>query len=124
MHYALKLYNFGEIIRRWIKVFYTDIKLKANKIRQSENVKGISICGNEVKLSQFVDDTNLICSDLKSVENAVSMVIDFCSISGLNLNKEKTKAMWLGEIANNRNAPLQLKWVNGPTRFLGVLFIL
>ena len=155
MHYALKLYNFGESIRRWIKVFYTDIEstvinngfstdwmkpsagvrqgcplspflfvltveFMANKIRQSENVKGISICGNEVKLSQFADDTNLICSDLKSVENAVSIVIDFGSISGLNLNKEKTKAMWLGESANNRNAPLQLKWVNGPTRFLGV----
>ena len=95
----------------------------ANKIRQSENVRGISICGNEVKLSQFADDTNLICSDLKSVENAVSIVVDFGSISGLSLNKEKTKAMWLGESANNRNAPLQSKWVNGPTRFLCVFFL-
>ena len=58
---------------------------------------------------------------LKSVENAVSIVINFGSISGLSLNKEKTKAMWLGESANNRNAPLQLKWVNGPTRFLHVI---
>ena len=95
----------------------------ANKIRQSEIVKGISICGNEVKLTQFADDTNLICVDLKSVENAVSAVIDFGSILGLSLNKEKTKAMWLGESAKNRNAPLQLKWVNGPTRFLGVFFL-
>ena len=159
MHYALKLYNFEESRRRWIKVFYTDIEstvinngfstdwikpsagvrqgcplspflfvltveFMANKIRQSENVRGISICGNEVKLSQFADDTNLICSDFKSVENAVSIVIDFGSISGLSLNKEKTKAMWLGESANNRNAPLQLKWVNGPTRFLGVFFLI
>ena len=42
----------------------------ANKIRQElhVHVKGIEILGNELKLSQYADDTNLFCANLTSVE--------------------------------------------------------
>ena len=43
-------------------------------------------------------------------------------ISGLRLNKEKTQSMWLGPWANKKVKPLGLKWVKGPTRFLGIYF--
>jgi len=62
----------------------------ANKIRQSTNVKGVCLFGNELKLSQFADDTNLICSDVvASADNALQILDDFGNISGLRLNKEK-----------------------------------
>ena len=137
IYYALETYNFGESLRRWIEVFYTDIEstvlnngfasnwikpsrgvrqgcplspflfiltaeLMSNKIRQSDSVKGVSLCGNEVKLSQFADDTNLFCADLLSVQTALQTLEEFGKISGLNLNKEKTKALWLGTWANKR----------------------
>ena len=38
------------------------------KIRSDPTVKGINLFGNELKLSQFADDTNLFCADLFSVE--------------------------------------------------------
>ena len=38
------------------------------------------------------------------------------------LNIKKTKAMWLGKWANNKDKPLHLKWVSGPTRILGIYF--
>ena len=38
------------------------------KICQSRAVKGILIFERKIKISQFADDTNLLCSDLKSVE--------------------------------------------------------
>ena len=41
-------------------------------------------------------------------------------MSGLTLNKKKTKAIWLGRSANNKDKPLGFKWVRVPTRFLGV----
>ena len=41
----------------------------STKIRQSNEVKGIQLYGNEIKLCQFADDTNLFCADLMSVEN-------------------------------------------------------
>ena len=101
-------------------LFVLTAELMSNKIRQSDTVKGVSLCGNEIKISQFADDTNLICADIPSVENALQILVDFGKISGLTLSKEKTKAMWLGRSANNKNKPLGFKWVSCPTRFLGV----
>ena len=54
----------------------------SNKIRQS--IKGVSLFGSEVKLSQFADDTTLICANTKSVENAFQIATDFGRISGLS----------------------------------------
>ena len=62
------------------------------KVRQSPDVKGISIFGQEIKLGQFADDTNFFCSDVTSVENALNIVNEFSRFSGLNLNLKGTKA--------------------------------
>lgn len=34
-------------------------ELMSNKIRESDGVKGVWLCGGEVKLGQFADDTGL-----------------------------------------------------------------
>ena len=49
----------------------------------------------EVKISQFADDTTLIMSDTNSPKFALQTVDNFGTISGLKLNK-KNKAMWIG----------------------------
>ena len=155
IQHALKLFNFGEGLRRWVTVFYSDIEsaalnngfatnwikpftgvrqgcplspylfiltaeLMSNKIRQSNEVKGIVMFNMEIKLSQFADDTNLLCSDITSVKNALTILESFGEVSGLKLNIEKTKAMWLGKLVNNKEKPLDLKWVKNPTRTLGI----
>ena len=63
--------------------FVLSAELIANKISQSHLVKGVFLFRNEIKLSQFADDTNLVCSDLLSVENALQILDDFGDISGL-----------------------------------------
>ena len=125
IHYALELY--GDSLRNWVKVFYTEIEsavinnglatnwfkptsgvrqgcplspylfiltteLMSTKIRQSNEVKGDQLYGNEIKLCQFADDTNLFCADLMSVENGLRIIKESGEISGLKLNIEKTKA--------------------------------
>ena len=92
----------------------------SNKIRQSNEVKGIVMFNMEIKLSQFADDTNLFCSDITSEKNALMILESFGEVSGLKLNIEKTKAMWLGKLVNNKEKPLDLKWVKNPTRTLGI----
>ena len=44
----------------------------------------------------------------------------FSEVSGLNLNIEKTKAMWLSKLVNNKEKPLDFKWTKNPTRTLGI----
>ena len=135
IQHSLKLFNFGDSLRRWVTVFYTDIEstvlnngfatswikpstgvrqgcplspylfiltaeLMSTKIRQSSEVKGLSLFDNEIKMSQFADDTNLFCADLTSVEKGLNIITAFGEISGLKLNIKKTKAMWLGKFAN------------------------
>ena len=51
--------------------------------------KGINLFGNELKLSQCADDTNLFCADLISVERASNLVNDFGRIARLRLNMKK-----------------------------------
>ena len=71
----------------------------ANKIRQDLHVKGIEILGNELKLSQYTDDTNLFCADLACVEKALEIVGSFGTLAGLKLNrKKKNKNDLLGKM--------------------------
>ena len=101
-------------------LFILTTEILSNKIRQNSIIKGIRIFGSEIKLSQFADDTNLFCADVASAEQALKTMSAFGNFSGLVLNVEKTKAFWLGKWLNNRNRPLGMKWMNTPTKLLGI----
>ena len=71
----------------------------ANRIRQDLHVKGIGILGNELKLSQYTDDTNLFFADLASVETGLEIVHSFGTLAGLKLNrKKKNKSDLVGKM--------------------------
>ena len=103
-------------------LFILSSEILSNKIRQDPNIKGIKIYENEIRLSQFADDTTLFNADLASLERALKIIDDFGRIAGLSLNVEKTKAIWLGKWANNKNKPLNLKWLHSPVKILGIHF--
>ena len=49
------------------------------------------------------------------------MIINkFAEISGLKLNKKKTKAIWMGSQKKNKNRPLGIDITNEPTTTLGI----
>ena len=51
----------------------------------------------EFKLTQFADDTTLILNGSQhSLQSALTTLEIYGSISGLNMNKEKTKLIWIG----------------------------
>ena len=61
-------------------------------------MKGIKIFGNEIKPSQFADDTTLCNADLGSLQEALKMVEEFWKTSGSFLKCEENKAaIWLGK---------------------------
>ena len=69
----------------------------ANKIRQDLHIKEIEILGKELRLSKYANDKSLFCADLASAEKALEIVDNFGLLAGLNLNRKKTKAIWLGK---------------------------
>ena len=95
-------------------LFILGTEILSNRLPQTVEIKGINLFGNEVKISQFADDTNLFCADVTSVEHALNTASRFGVISGLKLNMKKTKAIWLGKWSTNKTKPLQLGWLNQP----------
>ena len=59
-------------------------------------------------MSQYADDTNLLCADLASVEKALEIVDNFGLPAGLKLNQKKTKAIWLGKWDNSKSNPVKI----------------
>ena len=74
----------------------------AKAIRNNINVKGISVNSQEVKISQYADDTTLILDgSLESLSYSLDLLDDFGKVSGLKLNDRKTEAVWMGSGIGN-----------------------
>jgi len=66
-------------------------------MRKNKNIKGITIGGQEIKISQYADDTTLILDGSSvSFTTALQVLSLFSEISGLHLNNRKTEALWIG----------------------------
>ena len=58
---------------------------------------GILIDGIEFKITQFADDTTLILDGSQhSLQAALNILEIFGNMSGLRMNKDKTKMIWIG----------------------------
>ena len=65
-------------------------------ILTDQKVVGFKRKTQEYKLTQFADDTTLILDEqLNSLQAALNILEIFGNISGLRINKEKTKVIWL-----------------------------
>ena len=84
-------------------LFVLGVEILAQKIRQSTSCRGIKLPQSaKAKISQFADDTTLICRDLNALRENMNVLNKFNEISGLKLNKKKTKAMWIRSAKNNK----------------------
>ena len=67
-------------------------------ICQNDEIKGIQVGQEEIKLSQFADDTTIILDgSYRSFEAALNVIEIFGNISGLKMNTTKTKLIWIGD---------------------------
>ena len=60
------------------------------------------------------------CKDIESLKENIIIINKFAEISGLKLNKKKTKAIWIGSQKNNKTKPLAIDITNEPTKTLGI----
>ena len=94
----------------------------AHRIRLDPMIKGIPLPGTveEVKISQYADDTNLFVRDNNSVRKILILVELFELISGAKLNKQKTFGTWLGKWRGRQDQPFGLNWSTEVQKSYGV----
>ena len=80
-------------------LFVIAIEVLAQKIRRSKMIKGIEIENNgseEIKLSQYTDDTTALLSDGESVMQLFELLGLFERCFCLKINESKSELLWLG----------------------------
>ena len=96
----------------------------AETMKKNKNIKGITVDGQEIKISQYADDTTLILDGLSvSFTTALQILNLFSKISGHCLNNRKTEALWIGTNIGkeeNLNPEKGFKWVKDKVRALGI----
>ena len=73
-------------------LFILAVELLALKIRQNTKCEGIYLPNNqEVKISQFADDTTIITNNTDSLKSHLQTIEWFGTVSGLKLNKKRLR---------------------------------
>ena len=115
----------GDPISPYIFIFCAEVL--SHMIKKDINIKGIFIKNKESTLSQYADDTQIFLDGSEmSLRKTLEKLNSFYIMSGLKLNIEKTRAIWIGSM-NKSNRILcnvfKLDWNQGPFKILGVTSI-
>ena len=73
------------------------VEILANSMGNDQLITGIHFKGREYELSQYADDISCFVRDEKSVEKLFEKLEVFKGCCGLELNRSKTEALWLGK---------------------------
>ena len=69
-------------------------------MQENKDIEGITVSGNEIKISQYADDTTMILDASKTSFTSALLDLElFGEISGLLLNSKKTEILWIGACA-------------------------
>ena len=113
----------GGPISPYIFILCADILRKI--IRNNKDIKGIQINNKELKLSQYANDTHLLLDGAEnSLKGALRTLKQYYIMSGLKINVDKTRALWIGSLSNSEETLCQeypLDWSQEPLKALGVV---
>ena len=106
-------------------LYVTCIEPLAQILRRDPLISGITIPGSGGQVGKcllYMDDFNILCTDLLSVDRVFQLTDWFGKASGSKLNKEKTKAQFYGPWKNNEKIGLQFQVTQEEQKILGVKF--
>lgn len=119
-------YKEGAVKVTHFRHIYLCAEILAVMVRDNSNIKGIAVTDTEFKLSQYADDTTLLFDvSERSLRHSLLTLKLSASFSGLNINVEKTRIVWIGSIkGSNRKFCEQydLCWEKETFSVLGVKF--
>ena len=93
-------------------LFILCVEILFIQIRENEEVKGIRIGDNEIKLSAYADDADFLTSDFSSLETIFQTCATFQLYSSLKLNLEKFETRWIGDRMGSDERPINCRWVD------------
>ena len=107
-------------------LFILCAEVLACRIRENNVIKGINISDNEIKISQFADDTSLVLEgDENSYDALFKDLEKFNHISGLKLNYDKSCNVWLGSMKNSKKVykpNVKMSWNPPKFKILGLWY--
>ena len=106
-------------------LFTLSVEIIAIMIRNNKKIKGLRIDGLEIKLGQYADGTQIFLDGSEeALDSTLTVLEEFRSLSGLKINMEKTKAVWIGSMINSNLrlcSKYNLDWViSGSFNVLGI----
>ena len=105
-------------------LFILAAEVLAKTVHNNKSIRGFSLGNDEVKISQYADDTTLILDGSeKSLTSAIQISDDFGKISGLKLNDSKTEALWIGSKIGHEQILVsgkKFKWPKYKVKTLGL----
>ena len=107
-------------------LFILAAEILAMLIKDNPYIVGLDIGAIQYKLVQFADDTTLILDGTQnSLQAALNTLEVYGTLSGLKVNSEKTKVIWIGKRKNSKEklkVSLKLNWGETRFRLLGLEF--
>ena len=103
-------------------LFVISAEMLAIQIRQSLSIGGFNInASRNIKISQYADDCILFLKDKNELCSAISLLNQFGEVSGLQLNLNKCKGLWIGLNKNLQKdcSLFGIKWPES-LKYLGV----
>ena len=124
--YSSAFFNLNRGVRQGCPLsgmlFILGLELLTQSIKHDNQIKGISANKKEIKMCQYADDTTCFLKDLKSKKLLLDKIELFSHCSGLEINKSKTEALWLGCLKYCKQKPFGFKWPDEPILALGIYF--
>ena len=106
-------------------LFILCVEILSAGIKNDQEIKGLVLCETENIISQYADDGQIYLEDDEnSLKKLLRTLEIFGSISGLRLNKRKSKIFWVGTKLGSNETLLpdeNLCWINsGLIKILGI----
>ena len=112
----------GDPISSYLFILATEVL--AILIGLDTEITGISIGKTQYRLVQFADDTSLILDgSLRSLQASLNVLEIFGTLSGLKINHDKTKVIWIGKKRYSKDKlkiPVKLNWGESEFKLLGL----
>ena len=105
--------------------FILIIEILAIMLKNNPAIKGLEICGHEIKIILFADDSTFMLRDIGSFIELNRVLDIFSSYTSLNINRQKSEVAWIGSAKSLCNDFLDLKYVDltvSSIKILGIYF--